>query len=62
MGAVDAWLILEYIKGIENEVHGGDVTKFTANEGLKAILFGLMLGGSGYFAGLALSVRAETIL
>ena len=34
----------------------------TVNQGLRALAFGLMLGASGYLAGVALSIRADTIL
>ena len=36
--------------------------KMTANQGLKALLFGLMLGAAGYLAGIALANRSDTIL
>ena len=61
MGALDAYLIMSYATAVDDK-NDGDMDKMTANEGLKGLLFGIMLGASGYLAGIALANRSDTIL
>ena len=60
MGAYDANMILTYIQDVDEA--NGDVNAMTSNQGLKGLLFGVMLGASGYLAGIALANRSDTIL
>ena len=56
----DAMIIYDWLDKIDKK--NGDMKKMTAEEGIKALLFGVMLGAGGYLAGVAVSVRADTIL
>ena len=40
----------------------GGYLKVTAVDGIRCLLFGIMVGAAGYFSGIALSANAETIL
>lgn len=40
----------------------GGWDKVTAVDGIRCLLFGIMIGAAGYFSGIALSASAETIL
>ena len=60
MGAYSANLILTYVTNVDEA--NGDVATMTSNQGLKGLLFGVMLGAAGYLGGLALANRAGTIL
>ena len=60
MGAYDANLILTYVTAVDES--NGSVDAMTSNQGLKGLLFGVMLGAAGYLGGIALSNRSDTIL
>ena len=60
MGAYDANLILTYVTSVDE--NNGSVDAMTPNQGLKGLLFGVMLGAAGYLGGIALSNRSDTIL
>jgi len=52
-------MIYEKINNLDKEL---GVTNVGVEEGIKALLFGLILGASGYMAGYAMALRSETLL
>jgi len=55
MAFVDAYMILEYIKSYEGK-------ELTSEQGMKALVHGIMLGSAGYLSGIAVGLRSSTIL
>jgi len=63
MAAINADLIYSYIAKIDEKADleaGTNLMSIT--QGHRALLYGLILGATVYLAGLALELRAETIL
>jgi len=55
MAVFDAYMLIQYIQTF-------DGTQMTGNQGIKALVFGILLGTAGYLSGISLGLRVETIL